>query len=385
MELRKTMSRVVWLGASAASLVISLAITAGPALAEDYIIGAEMALTGTYAWIGVPSREGLDVGIEEVNASGVLGANKIKLVLEDTASDKTQAISLINRFQARDKAIMVLGPSSSSEGVAIGPVANELKIPLLSTTAVTEAMNKSGPWVFKTPASPALVIGDVAKYAVDKMGVKSVAMVWGRNNDGQVGQKNAALAVFKDRGTKIAAEESVLSTDTDFLAVITKIIATKPEAVFLALVAEQSANFIIQARQQGIDPATKFLGVPNFGSDQFTGIGGKAVEGAVYVADYYAGHDSEENKRFVEAYRKKYNRSPDNGAALGYTSAKLLAAALKGAGTNPTHDSVREALLKIKDMPVILGRGKFNFDPDRGALYEGVIMMVKDGKFVPAP
>jgi branched-chain amino acid transport system substrate-binding protein len=294
----KTISRIALIGVAAACVSIMVR----PALAEDYIIGAEMALTGTYAWIGVPSREGLDVGIEEVNASGVLGTGKLKMLIEDTASDKTQAISLINRFKARDKAIMVLGPSSSSEGVAIGPVANELKIPLLTTTAVSDAINKSGPWVFKTPASPALIIGDVAKYAVDKMGVKSVAMVWGRNNDGQVGQKAAALEVFKSKGTKISAEESVLTSDTDFLAVITKIIATKPEAVFLALVAEQSANFIIQARQQGIEPATKFLGVPYFGSGQFTLIGGKAVEGAVYVADYYAGQDSDENKRFVEAY-----------------------------------------------------------------------------------
>ena len=82
--------------------------------------------------------------------------------------------------------------------------------------------------------------------------------------------------------------------------------------------------------------------MPNFGSDQFTLIGGKAVEGAVYVADYYAGQESEENKRFVEAYRKKYNRSPDNGAALGYTTAKLVAAAIKGAGANPSSDAVRE-------------------------------------------
>ena len=102
----KTISRIALIGAAAASL----AIMARPALAEDYIIGAEIALTGTYAWIGVPSREGLDVGIEEVNASGALGANKLKVVIEDTASDKTQAISLINRFKARDKAIMVLGP-----------------------------------------------------------------------------------------------------------------------------------------------------------------------------------------------------------------------------------------------------------------------------------
>jgi branched-chain amino acid transport system substrate-binding protein len=276
-----------------------------PALAEDYVIGAELALTGTYAWVGVPSREGLDVGIEEVNASDLLGGHKLKVLIEDTGSDKTQAISLINRFSARDKALMALGPSSSSEGVAIAPVANELQIPLLTTTAVSEAINKSGPWVFKTPASPALVIGDVAKYAVNKMGVKNVAMVWGRNNDGQIGQKNAALETFKASNTKVVAEESVLTSDTDFLAVITKIIAASPDAVFLALVAEQSANFIIQARQQGIDPAVKFLGVPNFGSDQFILIGGKAVEGAVYVADYFAGAPGEENRRFVEAYRKK--------------------------------------------------------------------------------
>ena len=114
------------------------------------------ALTGTYAWVGVPSREGLDVGIEDVNASGMLGGNILRVLIEDTASDKTQAISLINRFSTRDKALIVLGPSSSSEGVAIAPVANELKIPLLSTTAVSQTINKSGPWVFKTPASPAL-------------------------------------------------------------------------------------------------------------------------------------------------------------------------------------------------------------------------------------
>jgi branched-chain amino acid transport system substrate-binding protein len=343
MAMKKMARQMLGLAFAAACVLV-----ARSALAEDYVIGAELALTGTYAWVGVPSREGLDVGIEEVNASDLLGGHKLKVLIEDTGSDKTQAISLINRFSARDKALMVLGPSSSSEGVAIAPVANELQIPLLTTTAVSEAINKSGPWVFKTPASPALVIGDVAKYAVNKMGVKSVAMVWGRNNDGQIGQKNAALETFKASNTKVVAEESVLTSDTDFLAVITKIIAASPDAVFLALVAEQSANFIIQARQQGIDPAVKFLGVPNFGSDQFILIGGKAVEGAIYVADYFAGTAGEENQRFVEAYRKKYNRTPDNGAALGFTAVKIAAAALRGAGANPTRDAVRDGFLKMK-------------------------------------
>ena len=107
MDRRKTMPPGLWLGMAATCLVAA----AQPALAEDYVVGAELALTGTYAWVGVPSREGLDIGIEDVNASGMLGGNILRVLIEDTASDKTQAISLINRFSTRDKALMVLGPS----------------------------------------------------------------------------------------------------------------------------------------------------------------------------------------------------------------------------------------------------------------------------------
>jgi len=368
------------------SLLLSIATAAigAPAIAQEYTIGAELAQTATYAWVGVPSYEGLMVGLEEVNGSGVLGAAKIKLTVEDTGSEKGQAITLINRFASRSNVLMVLGPTSSGEGVAIAPIANDLKIPLLTTTAVSEAINKTGPWAFKTPASPSLIIGDVAKYAVDKLHVKNAALVFGRDNDGQVGQKNAALQYFKSHGVKIVAEESVLTTDTDFLALLTKITALNPDGIFLALTGEQAASFIIQARQGGIDPAVHFIGVPNMGAEQFITIGGKAVEGSVFVADYFPGTQTAENQKFVAEYKRKYSRLPDNGAALGYTAIKIAATAIKGAGPNPTRESVRAALTKIKNLPVILGRGEFSFDENRGAIYGGVILTIKNGKIVAA-
>jgi len=367
------------------SAVLLAACVTSAAFGQEYTVAAELALTGTYAWVGVPSHEGLLVGLDEVNASGMLGAGKIKLVIEDTGSEKAQAITLINRFQARENVLMVLGPSSSSEGVAIAPVANDLKIPLLTTTAVSDAINKSGIWAFKTPSSPSVIIGEVAKYAVDNLRIKSAALVWGRDNDGQVGQKNAALAYFKGHGVDIVAEESVLTTDTDFLALLTKITAKNPDALFLALTAEQAASFIIQARQGGIDPRVRFLGVPNMGAEQFITIGGKAVEGSTFVADYFPNLESPENQRFVAEYKKRYNRLPDNGAALGYTAIKLAAAAIKAAGPQPTREKVRAALAKIKGLKVILGRGDFSYDENRGALYGAVILAVKNGKIVPAP
>ncbi len=367
-----------------AALLIA-ASAATNALSQEYTVAAEVALTGTYAWVGVPSQEGLLVGVDEVNSSGMLGAAKIKLMIEDTGSEKAQAITLMNRFGGRDNVLMVLGPSSSSEGVAIAPVANDLKIPLLTTTAVSDAINKSGIWAFKTPSSPSVIIGEVAKYAVDNLRVKSAALVWGRDNDGQVGQKNAAATYFKAHGVSVLAEESVLTTDTDFTALITKIAAQNPEGIFLALTAEQAASFIIQARQGGIDPKVRFIGVPNMGAEQFTTIGGKAVEGSVFVADYFPNLQSPENQRFVAEYKKRYNRLPDNGAALGYTAIKLAAVAIKAAGAQPTREKIRAALAKTKGLKVILGRGDFSYDETRGALYGAVILTVKNGKIVAAP
>ena len=119
------------------------------------------------------------------------------------------------------------------------------------------------------------------------------------------------------------------------------------------------------------------------GAEQFTVIGGKAVEGAIFVADYFPGMQTPENQRFVAAYRKRYNRLPDNGAALGYTAIKIAATAIQAAGAKPTRASIREALAGLKNMPTILGTGQFSFDGNRGAKYNGVILTVKGGKIVP--
>ena len=380
--MKGTPSRAI--GAALAVLVALAGGAATPVSAAEVIVGAQLALTGPYAWVGVPARDAMVLGLEEINASGMLGNNKIRLVIEDTGSEKTQSITLVNRFAVRDRAVMILGPSSSAEGVAIAPVANDLKIPLLAPTAVSEDITKSGPWAFKIPASPALIIGEVAKHAVDRLGVKKVALVFGRDNEGQIGQKNAARDYFRSHGVEILAEESVLVSDTEFMALITKLISLQPDAIFLAQVAEQSANFIIQARQAGIDSRVRFLGVPNMGSERFVAVGGQAVEGAVFVADYFPGMKSAENDRFVAAFQARYKRPPDNWAALGYTAIAVAATAIKAAGPTPTRESVRQALTRIKGLPVVLGSGKFSFNEQRNPSYGAIVCTVKNGKFMVA-
>ena len=374
------LSRKLQVVAAAAIAMIGLV----DAQAAEVNIAAELALTGPYAFAGAPSRDGLLIAVDEINRLKLAGEHTIKLTIEDTASDKQQAITLINKFARRDDVVLVLGPSSSLEGVAVAPVANALKVPLLTTTAIADDIIKSGEWAFRTPASAANTIGAIAKYAVQKMGVKTAVLVFVRDNDGAIAQKNVAGAELKAAGAQIVSEESVLRADTDFAAVVTKLASRPVDAIFLACPSELSANFIIQARQAGIDAKTRFIGTPAMGSSRFIQVGGKAVEGTTFAADFFANGPTEQHKRFLEAFKAKHNKEPDALAALGYTSLFVAAAAIKQAGPTPDREKVRAALANIRDLPVVLGDGKFNFDASRAPNYGALVLSVKDGAFVPA-
>jgi branched-chain amino acid transport system substrate-binding protein len=376
------MRRIVLAGLLSASALWPLAM---PAAAAEINVGVILALTGDYGYSGVTEREGMEIAMAEIEADEPLGTDKLKLLIEDDASDKSQVINLLNRFALRDKVPIILGPTSSFEGVVAAPIANNLKVPLLTVSATSPVMTTSGEWGFKAVANAVDIIPAVATYAATKMKVKTVVTVHARNNDGQTVQKDVGVKTFKEHGVTVLSEESVLRSDTDFQSIVTKIASLKPEAIYTTLVGPQAAGFVIQARQAGIPANVPVLGAPPLGSDQYIEIGGAAIEGSVFAADYFPGSQRPVNQRFVTAYKAKFNRLPDNWAALGYSSVKLAVEALRTAGYNPSRDAIRTALAKIRDFDVPLGTGRFSFDEGRNAQYGALVLTIKGGKIIEAP
>jgi branched-chain amino acid transport system substrate-binding protein len=349
--------------------------------AQEQTVGIPMALTGPYAFVGVPVRNGVVLGLEEMAAQHGL---KLKTIVEDDASEKGQAITLANRMAARDRVLIMVGPTSSIEGTAAAPVANDQKMPML-TSAVSEDVTKAGPWSFKATASPSVIMRALAEYTLAKLKPKSAIMVYARDNDGFIAQKNAVRDGLKAGGVNILSEESVASADSDFTALATKLVAAKPDVVYLSIGAEAGASLIIQAKQAGLPETTRFIAPPGFASTQLIKVGGKAVEGVIFVADYFNGNPSPLNQKFAEAYEKKYGGKPDNWAAVGYTMGIIAGTAIKDAGPNPTREGVRNALAAMKDVPTVLGKGKWNLDANRNPYYGAAVLMVKDGAFTLAP
>lgn len=356
------------------------AVLANPAVAQGQIaVGAPLALTGPYAFVGVAMSKGVTLGVEELNNKGGINGAKINLIIEDSASDKAQTVTLVNRMITRDQVLAIIGPATTIEVTAVGPLVNEKEVPLLTNSPSPE-VRKFGKWSFNITAAPADIMLNLAKYGVEKMKIKRVAMVAARENETFQTQKNVVRDYWKANGVTIVSDDSLAATDTDFTALGTKLADANLDAISVYIPPDQAANLVIQARQAGMSDKVRIVAPPGIVSQSYIQTGGATTEGTVLVADYFPDNPSEMNKAFVAAYRAKYGQVPDNWAAVGYTAVAILEKSIREGG--PTRVKLRDAMEKIKDLPTVLGDGKFTMGQNRAPGYGAAILTVKNGKFV---
>jgi branched-chain amino acid transport system substrate-binding protein len=351
------------------------------AIAEEVVIGAQFPLSGPMASYSGPRLQvGSELAVDRINSSGMLGQGRsLKLLIEDNAGEKAQAISLMSRFITANEVTGVFGVFGSTLSVPVAPIANEGKTPFLAIAA-SDAIVKAGPWSFMILSPAEKEVAASGRLAIDKLHVKSMAIVFDRTNDSSTRMKNALEAYLKERHVDVVSIDGIGPQDTNFQPLGTKLSRETIDALYVESPPPIAANFFIQLREAGIGPDVHLLASPNVNSPVFYEIGGKAVEGVYFPSIYQADSPSAENKAFVEAYRKRVQADPDLTAAMAFSGMMLFGHAVKAAGPNADRDSVRDALGKLRDIPSVLGNGVFSFDKDRYATYEDVMVRIKNGK-----
>ena len=350
--------------------------------AAEFTIASVKALTGPLAFVGVPEANAVKMAVDELNAANYLGVgNSIKLIQTDDQNDRAQITTALTRAAKVDNALIVLGGANSVLMIAMAPILNDLQIPMFAT-AQTAAPLAASKWYLKVTASSELQVAPLAAYAGDKVKPQRLAAIWGRDNDGHINNMKAFMGPLAAKGIKPIAEETILISDTDFGAVSTKIAAAKPDAIWLGSNAAQAANLVIQLKQAGVAPNVVLFGTAGLGAD-YLKIGGQAVENTYFAIDYNDQSKAPLNVKFAENYKKLYNTAPDNWAAVGYSETLLAARAIKDAMPNPTREKVLEAIMKLKDVDVVMGSGKWTQKPDRIPEYGPAVMVIRGGKPVP--
>ncbi|MFE4238750.1 ABC transporter substrate-binding protein [Peribacillus butanolivorans] len=342
-------------------------------------IGANLELSGGTASFGQSAADGLKLAIEEINKEGIDG-KKLEIIKVDNKSDAAEATSGSIKLVSQDKVVAVVGSATSTNTLAQVQVAQDNKVPLLTPTAtnpdITNKAGKLNDYVFRTCFIDPFQGTVAANFASDDIGAKTAAIYVDSASDYSKGLAAAFKEAFTANGGKIVREEAYVTKDTDFRATLTRIKSAKPEFVFLPGYYEEVGLILKQAREDGID--VPFMGGDGWDSPKVVEIAGAEALKNTFITNHYSPEDEDAKiQDFVAAYKKKYNKTPDAFAALGYDTGYYLADAIKRSG-DASPEKIRQALEDVKDLQLV--SGTLNLDENHDPIKSATILEYVDGK-----
>jgi branched-chain amino acid transport system substrate-binding protein len=340
-------------------------------------VGEVASLTGKDAAFGQSSHKGTQLAIEQINASGGLLGRKVELITEDNQCRAGESGIAARKLISRDKVFALLGEVASSRSLEMAPIAQALRIPMISPSSTNPKVTATGDYIFRVCFIDPFRGTVMAKFARETLKVHRVAVLSSVSSAYSVGLAKYFKEGFVSGGGEIPIEAKYAEGDKDFKAQLTEIKAAGVEGVFVPGYYTECALICIQARQLG-------LNVPFFGGDGWEGsplidIGGRAVEGIYYSTHFSPEDASPVVQKFVAAYRARFGgETPDGMGALGYDSAMVLADAARRAGTTEA-SALRDAIAATRNYPGVTGNT--TIDDKRNASKAAAIFTVADGHF----
>jgi len=361
------------------SIAASVALLSTLAVAKEVKIGVVLPLTGPIAAFGQTSKGGLDIAYEQNHK--LKNGDTVKLVVLDDRGDKVEAATAVKRLINKDNVTVILGEVASSNSMAMAPVAEKAKTPMITHASTNPRVTKGKKFVTRACFIDPFQGAIAAKYALDN-GYKTAVIVTDAKQDYSVGLSKAFKKAYTKGGGKVVGRVLINSGDKDFNAQVSTIKAANPDIIAFTGYYPEGALMVRQAKAVGVK--APFIGGDGVGFPELVKIGGKAAEGFMY-SDHFneAAASSPEAKAYVDAFHKKYHKPADSMGALAADAYNMILAAMnkcidEGKGATDKV-CVNTNLRNTKGFKGVTG--VINIDENGNAVKSGVVNVVKDGKF----
>lgn len=352
---------------------------------EPYKVGAIFAITGGASWLGEPERNTALMIEEQINMGGGINGHPLQMIIEDTVGDETKTVNAVKKLIYRDNVLAIIGPSRSGTTMAIIPIVEKAKVPLISCAAAESIVSPVKKWVFKTPQKDSDAVRRIYEY-MNKKGISKIAIITGTTGFGDQGRKQLKK-LAPEYGITIVADETYGPKDTDMTAQLTRIRATDAQAIVNWSIVPAQAIVAKNMHQLGMKiPLFQSHG---FGNIRYVEAAGKAAEGIIFPAGRLLAvstlPDSHPQKEVLLRYKWEYEtRFGEEVSTFGghaWDALWLVIKALREVG--PDREGIRDYIENVKGF--VGTGGIFNFSPQdhNGLTKEAFEMLtVKGGKFV---
>ena len=327
-----TLSRLT--STAMAAVIATAGLTAASlAHAETVKIAIAGPMSGSVAQYGDMVKAGALTAIEQINAAGGAGGNKLEVVLMDDACEPKQAVAVANKIVSQNIRFVIGHVCSGSTIPASDIYENEgIVMVTPSATAPQLTETKKRKYIFRTIGRDDQQGPAAAQYIIGKVKPKKVAVLHDKQSYGQ----GIASSVKKDlEAAKIpvAVFEGINAGDSDYSAVITKLKSQGVDFVYFGGYHPEMGLLLRQAREQGVKAT--FMGPEGVGNKDVTAIAGPSSEGMLVTlpADFSA---DPANAALVKAFADKKRDANGPFQMPAYAAVKIIGDAIAGAkSTDP--------------------------------------------------
>ena len=344
----------------------------GTEIGKTLKIGFNFEETGDVASYGTAEQKGAKLAVDEINKAGGVDGKQIEVTDKDNKSELSEASTVSTNLVTQAKVNTIIGPATSGGTGAAITNAAKASVPLITPSGTQDDLTKGQDYLFRTTFIDSFQGKILSKYVTDNLKAKKVVLYYDNSSDYAKGIAKAFQEEYKG---EIVATETFASKDTDFQAALTKFKGKDFDALVVPGYYTEAGKIVNQARGIGIDKP--IVGGDGFNSEEFISQATPAAATNVYYVSGYStsGDMTAKAKKFLEAYKAKYNEEPSMFSALAYDSVYMVAEASKGAKNSV---DIKENLAKLKNFEGVTG--SITMDKNHNPVKSALMIGLKDGK-----
>ena len=324
-------------------------------------IGGLFPMSGPGSYFGAQDKQGVELALEQLNKAGINGY-KFEVQYEDSSCSPLPATQAAKRLLDQFKPDIVIGEECSDATLAVMPIMEQAKVPLLNAgSSAIKITDPGNPWTFRIMPNEVMQGVDIATRAYKQFNARTAVLLHENTNAG-IGNANVFAETFTKLGGKVLADIGFGRDVNDFTSIATRVAGLGKVDVIPTYTLEGQGLKITQALAQA--------GVVKGGGGQAIQLGtiwlpfgfeqkaGKAAVGYIRIVQFDPTDQRDVVKKFIEAFKAKYNADPTHLNAHAYDQILLIADVVRRGGKDA--QSIRDGLAATKSFSGVTGSVEFD-------------------------